>query len=187
MDPESFSHAIQTLKHAQDFPTIFVNDSCVLRFQNRSKGESENTESPIGRLCPRGLSPTGTGGQRGWSEAIAPSGARPGRVFERSENTESPIGRLCPRGLSPTGDWGIIEYSHPVLKDSAQGWLLLNDVFGISGCYCKGSRMIGPEKSFSVLRFVKVLMYVTPSSTYWKFTLSVIQSYLYSLLSRSSN
>ena len=143
MAPESFSHAIQTLKHAKDFPTIFVNDSCVLRFQNRSKGESENTESPIGRLCPR--------------------------------------------GLSPTGDWGIIEYSHPVLKDSAQGWLLLNDVFGISGCYCKGSRMIGPEKSFSVLRFVKVLMYVTPSSTYWKFTLSVIQSYLYSLLSRSSN
>ena len=143
MAPESFSHAIQTLKHAQDFPTLFVNDSCVLRFQNRSKGESENTESPIGRLCPR--------------------------------------------GLSPIGDWGIIEYSHPVLKDSAQGWLLLNDVFGISGCYCNGSRIIGPEKSFNVLRLVKVFMYLTPSSTYWKFTLSVIQSYLYSLLSLSSN
>lgn len=113
------------------------------------------------------------------SRCMAP-GAN-GNFLERSE------GRYAPPGLSPTGDWGIIEYSHPVLKDSAQGWLLLNDVFGISGCYCKGSRMIGPEKSFSVLRFVKVLMYVTPSSTYWKFTLSVIQSYLYSLLSRSSN
>ena len=122
-----------------------------------------------------------------WSEAIAPSGARPGRVFERSENTESPIGRLCPRGLSSLDDWGIIRYSHPVLKDSAQGWLLLNDVFGISGCYCNGSRIIGPEKSFNVLRLVKVFMYVTPSSTYWKLTLSVIQSYLYSLLSLSSN
>ncbi len=41
MAPESFSHAIQTLKHAKDFPTLFVNDSCVLRFQNRSKGESK--------------------------------------------------------------------------------------------------------------------------------------------------
>ena len=113
----------------------------------------------IGRLCHRGLSSLDDWGIMGdWSEAIAPSGARPGRVFERSENTESPIGRLCPRGLSSLDDWGIIRYSHPVLKDSAQGWLLLNDVFGISGCYCNGSKIIGPEKSFSVLRFVKVFM-----------------------------
>ena len=86
----------------------------------------------------------GLGDKGGGSEAIAPSGARPGRVFcicrtiKFAEKVKAKYGKAqrapMPPGLSPTGDWGIIRYSHPVLKDSAQGWLLLNDVFGISGC-----------------------------------------------------
>ena len=51
-----------------------------------------------------------------------------GNFLERSEGRYAPPGlsehkggRLCPRGLSSSDDWGIIKYSHPVLKDSAQG------------------------------------------------------------------
>ena len=71
------------------------------------------------------------GTKGGGSEAIAPSGARPGRVFcicrtiKFAEKVKAKYGKAqrapMPPGLSPTGDWGIIRYSHPVLKDSAQG------------------------------------------------------------------